>query len=167
MCDPVTLAVIATTVSAGSAYLQYQGAQQAAVDGQAAANYNFAQKNEALSAERAQLDAQRTEDAVDREIESARASGRIAASINEMGLGPQSGAQLTNVNAFETGRASSISELNFANQREQIQRGVRGAELTRASDMANSRKPSSLSLILGLGEAGVRGGNTYYAAGGT
>lgn len=163
MCDPVTLAVIATTVSAGSAYLGYQGQQQAAADGQAAANINFAQRNEALSAERAQVDASRTEDAVDREIESAKSSGRIAASINEMGLGGQTGTQLVNTNAFETGRASSISELNFQNQREQIQRGVRGAEITRAGDMAASRKPSSLGLILGLGEAGLRGRSTYDA----
>lgn len=166
MCDPVSLAVTSMVLSAGTAYLGFQGAQQQAADAQVAANVNFAQRKEASSAEFAQLDRQRSEDTLDREIESVRSSGRIAASINEMGLGGQTGTQLINTQAFESGRAGSIAELNFEQNREQVQRGVRGAEIERQSSLNAARKPSSLSLILGLGKAGLDGVNTYSSAGG-
>lgn len=166
MCDPVSLALITATIGIGSAVSSYTGQQQAYVDNVASANLNYAQRKEALSAEAAQGDAARTEDAVDREIESARASGHIAASISEQGLGNQTATQLVNTQAFESGRATSISELNFQNEREQLARSATGAAIERNSQIASVSKPSSLDLILGIGKAGMQGFSTYSAVGG-
>lgn len=168
MCDPTggvaTLAVLSAVVGVGSAVSSYQGQMQAARAQTQAANQTYAFRDESIRAQAAQLDTAQTEDAVDREIESIRAQGRIANSISDMGLGDFTGTQLTNVNAFETGRAQTLTDVDFAQQRDQLNRDERGAILER--DTNQGVKPSSLSLLLGIGQGVIQGANTWGAMGG-
>lgn len=168
MCDPtggvLTLALLSATVGVGSAYSSYVGQQQMAEQQTQAANRTFMLRDETIRAQAAQLDTAQTEDAFDREVETIRNRGRIANSISDMGLGNLTGSQLTQVNAFETGRAQSLTDVNFAQQREQLNRDLKGAGIERDSSLGVP--PSSLSLILGIGQGVLQGVNLYAGLGG-
>lgn len=168
MCDPVTatIAAASTALSIGSTIMGHQGQKQAAADNRRAANVNFSQRTEAIDAQRVQLDQAMSEDVFERAIAQASAQGRIAASASDMGMGAQGLQQQRQVSSFEAGREFSIAAVNDRNQREQLQREMRGAETERVSQINQVKPPSTLSLLLGIGKAAVQGASTYSSLGG-
>lgn len=170
MCDPtgglLTMSVASALIGVGTAYTGFKAQQQMAVDNAAAANLQYAREREAFSARSSEMDQQRTENALDRAIEARAAEGRIAASGAERGLSGASIATQLNVADVGAGRAFAIDALNFDNAREQLSRDIVGADITRQSQIASVPKPSSASLLLGVGSGVLQGANTYGSLGG-
>lgn len=166
MCDPVTIALSTAAVAAATTGLSYAGQQQRAASTAQAANLNFANNSNALGAQATQVDEQHSENALSTIIEGAKNAGRISAGASSLSLGASSTAGQENANDVDIGRSLAIGDLNQQNKDLQIGMDVQSAGVARQSQIAQAPPPSLASLVVGLGDAAVKGANTYASVGG-
>lgn len=166
MCDPLTIAAASSFIAVGQQVSQYVGQQQQARVARRVANLNYAQESNVLEARRVELDAEASEKALDTAIAGLQSEGRIAASASELGFSSGASIQAINADMWGLGRADSIEELNDQNMRNQLAREREGAQITRNSSLAANRGPSTLGLVLGVGQAVVGGARDYRQMGG-
>lgn len=166
MCDPLTISAITTTLAVGQQVAQYQGAKAQAAGARQAANLNYAQQWNVTEARREQLDSEASEKSLDTAIAALQSEGRIAASASESGYSSGAIIEAINADMFGLGRNAEIDAVNDRNARNQLANERMGAAITRSSALANNKGPSSLSLVLGLGQAVAGGVKDYRAMGG-
>ncbi len=166
MCDPVTLTAATFAISATSAIVGFQGAQQAADANERAANVTAAQTANELGRRATEIDAAQGQNTFNSLVERAKAAGRISASASDLGTGAAVTQTLQNQSANEIGRAASVDQLNSRNQRLQLGDMRTRSEFDRISQINSVPAPSPLSLALGIAEAGVSSLGTYSDLGG-
>lgn len=151
MCDPLTAAVIVSTVaSIGSATVSYIGQNNAAAAAKTAANLNYAREVETASAQSNQMSQEESNQAFDTSLAALRAEGDIQAGASAQGLAPRSIAQQVNASMFGLGRNATIEGTNNKLRRNQLGNELTGAEITRQSTIAQTPKGNPLSLVLGV-----------------
>lgn len=166
MCDPVSIAVISTSLAVGSQVLQYSGQQKAYDANVTAANMNFANQNQTINTEKAQLDAKLGERHFDEAITQAKSEGQVVNSASASGLAPSSLVHALNASDFGLARTSSVENINDANARQQLMNEQQGARIDWQSQINKVAQPNPLSLILGIGGSVAGGASTYAQLGG-
>jgi len=166
MCNPMFLAAASTAIGVVRAGAEYVGGRKLASAQELAVNQTAAEQSNVLARRDVQIGAQASEDRVNAIINAVAAQGRISASASSMGSDAATVAQMSNAEAFKAGRGASIQDLNTQNALAENQQARRNNELERVSKINTIQKPTPLSLVLGIAQAGLQGANTYYATGG-
>lgn len=129
------------------------GGQQEQKQGVENAKLDYRDAADALGQKSAEVNAQFSEDAVTRAIEGAKSQGRIAASISDGGFGKGTIAAVSQQQAFESGRATSLAQKNLALEQLQIRREGNAA-FGRMKNVATATTTNPLALM-GLAGAGL------------
>jgi N-acyl-D-aspartate/D-glutamate deacylase len=166
MCDPISIGAATFLVGAGQTISSYLGQQAAYKENKVAANLNYANQHDILEQRRVQLDQQKSENALDTAIATVRAQGEVAAAAGSMGLSSSSIVQALNADMFGIGRQAMAEDTNDQNQRIQLSNELRGAEISRVSQIGKVTKPGLLDLGLGLAGDALKGVGSYSNAGG-
>lgn len=166
MCEPTLIAAATFALGATEAVSSYVGQNQLHRQATQTANYNFAREQDALTRQDTQLQQERSEAALDTAIATARAQGAISASASDFGTAPSSLAHQLNASLFGIGRQVTLDDINFRNQRRELQERRTDAEIRRQNTIAAHPSASSASLLLGLGKAGLGAYKSYRAADG-
>lgn len=168
MCDPLTLAAASAALTATQQVAQFQAANVQADEAIAAANINFANDFTALSQQQAEAERRDAEASFDRAIQFAQSQGRLATAAVDSGLSGRNIGQLLRADAFAAGRADSIAQVNSDLETNQRRRQLAGLERGRSEQVraAELSRPTALSAVIGLGQAGLQGANTFFALGG-
>lgn len=161
MCDPISIAGITTAVSAMSSVAGFIGQSQAAKQNKALAQDSFNETANSLSEQRVQINAQASEDAVTANIDRAQSLGRISATMGSLGGDYATTQAAGHAADFAVGRNLSIEQLNTQNKLAQNTDELVGADLQRQAKIASVPPPSPLSLVAGLGKAGLGGYDAY------
>lgn len=148
MCDPVSLAVAAGTVSQAKNVLGFLGGQQAYNANRNAAYSTYGTTYNTLQQQEGQIDAQQSENTTSALIKGIAAQGRISASASSLGGDAASTAAQSGAADFDVGRGLSIQDLNSENQRVQNAAELTGAAIKRDSQINQVAKPSALGLAV-------------------
>lgn len=160
MCDPITATAVATAaLSVGQAVATHVGTNQAYHANEKAANYNYANDLTTLEQKRVELDQNRSENAFDTAIATAKEQGRIAASASDQGLGAVSIVGALNAGMFGIGRNAEVEDINDSNARLQLAQERTGADIRRQSQINSKPRSSALQLALGVGQGIMDGVN--------
>lgn len=166
MCDPISLGVASTALGIGSAVSEYTGGQAAYKANKQQANLQFANTSNTISTQANQLSQQESDNALKTAILSAQTEGRIANSAADRGVGGSSLVQAINAGMFGIGVNASNDSQNITNERQQLSENLSGAGITRQSQINSVTRPNDLSLLLGIGKAGLQGASTFAGVGG-
>lgn len=164
MCDPISIGVATFALGSAQAITSHIGQNRAYKANEQAANYNYARENEAIQRQGVLVDKEQSEAAFDTAIAQMRSEGDIVASATDRGLGSSSIAQQLNASMFGLGRQATAEQQNFDTQRSNLSSSRTDAELKRQSQINSVQKSGTLSLILGIGSAGLQGVNAYKGA---
>lgn len=166
MCDPATIGLTITAVSATSAVMGFMGQNQAAHANEQAAQFGYSQTQNQLGEREAQIDQQQAENTVQAEIARRSAEGRISASAAAGGLDAATTGREANAADFAAGRGLSILDINSENQRLGVANDQTASFYRRQSQINQVLPQSPLTLALNLAKAGVQGYGAYMGAGG-
>lgn len=166
MCDPLTIALVTTAASAGSAIMSFQGQRAAKKANDQAANMTYANTYNELGNRNIQIDQQQSENSVEAAINQHVLQGRISASAGAMGLTGGTTKSLEVSAANQVGRALSLERLTSENQRIQQGTEYNAAGIRRVSQINSVAKPSIAKLGFDLAKSGLQGANAYSDAGG-
>ncbi len=164
MCDPISIGAATAALAVGTAVADHVGTNQAYEANRQAANYNYANDLTTLGQKRVELDQQKSENAFDTAIATARENGRIAASAGDQGLGSSSIVQQLNSGMFGIGRQAGAEDLNDRNTRIQLAQETTGADIRRQSQINSKSRSSGVQLALGVGKGVLSGVNAGKAA---
>lgn len=162
MCNPaLAIAAAGAALQIGQSVVQYKGQQFQSEQAATYANLNYANRYNIVQQQGTQLSEERSQKAMDSAIAAAQSGGRISASAADMGFSGASLEQSLNADLFGLGRQSESEAINDRNQREQLGNELTGAGIERASTIASHPKPSSLGLVLGIGQAVTQAAGSY------
>lgn len=164
MCAPIAIAAATAALSVGSAVVQHIGTNQAYQANKLAANFNYANDLQNLGQKRVELDQERSENAFDTAIATAKEQGRIAASATDQGLAPTSIVQQLNASMSGIGRQAGVEDTNDQNARIQLAQEATGADIRRQSQINSKPRSSGIQLALGVGQGVLSGFNAYNGA---
>jgi hypothetical protein len=164
MCNPVLIGAATAALAVGGAVVDHIGTNQMAAATTQAANLDYANRSDIIEQQRVQLDQEKSTRVEDSAIASAQASGRIAASAADKGLGYASTSQALHAEFFGIGRQDSIADANDLNQRVQLSNERRGAAISREAKIASAPRSGLLNLGLGVGKGVFSGFNAYNSA---
>lgn len=164
MCDPLSIGIATFALGSAQAVTSHIGQNQAYKANEKAANLNYAREQEAIGRQAVLVDKEQSETAFDTAIATAQAEGDIAVSASERGLGASSISQQLNAAMFGIGRQATMEDANFSTQRQNLAESRTDAELKRQSQINSKQKSGALSLVLGIGSAGLQGANAYKGA---
>lgn len=155
MCDPVSIGTAA--LMALTTVTEHIGTNQAAAATEQAANIDFARESDALARDQVSLDQEKSEKAFDTAITAARSKGDIFTFGADTGASSTSLAQQLNASMFGIGREATADDINDTNARVEIANRRGDAQVRRQSRINSAPRSSTLSLLIGLGTAGVQG----------
>lgn len=164
MCDPITIGAATAALSIATTTVGYIGQGQAYKANETAANINYARDQDAAGRQQVQLDKKASENSFDTAIAQLQAEGDIAASATDRGLGTSSIVQSLNASMFGIGRQATAESINDRSARQNIAESRTDAQVRRQSQINSLSKPSSLSLVLGIGQGALAGANAYNGA---
>lgn len=145
MCSPDP-ATIGASIAAAQFVMGAIGGNEDRKQAVTNAKLDYRESTEALQARSAEVNAQYSEDAVSRAIESAKTQGRIAASVSEGGFGKGTIAALSQQEKFGSGRDKSLAERNL--QLEQLQIGRQGnAAYSQMKSVVGAKTTNPLALM--------------------
>lgn len=166
MCDPLTAAVVASTVlSIATATASFVGQNEQAKNAKTIANLNYARESDAVGAQSRQQDQAQSENVFDTALAGIQAQGDITASASDQGLAPTSIAHSINASMFGLGRNASLEEKNANNRRLQLGTDLEGAGISRQASIAEHPKGSLITLGLQSASAIASGAGTLAKAG--
>ena len=161
-----TLGGITAGIGAVQAVASFAGGMSAHEQAVTAANVDYHAKMGAINAQNVQLSQEQSENTETGAIKMAQSFGRIAASATTLGLGKSTLAPYISGAQGGDARNTDIENLNIEGKRNQLGSDLYGAALQRKSTIDQTPSPGILSLVLGLGKAGLEGATTYANAGG-
>jgi hypothetical protein len=172
MCDPVSLAIGQLVVGIGSSFMQFQAQQQAFEQQEAlyAANQRnalmaFEEKNKSTNMRIAQEMQAASEQRFDASLEAKAARSTNMAAADSMGIyGNSVDALLMDIMSAEDrtiGRINTNQDWNVG-QLETVKRGQSFEAVDRINSVQRGQKPNFLALGLGIANAGLGAGTSYY-----
>lgn len=167
MCDPVSMAVVGSSLGASQSILGFAGQNQAHSQAVQAADASYANTSNSLQTQETQIDRQQSENTVTAMINAAANRGKVSASASSMGADGATTTQLVNAGNFDVGRALSIADQNSESLRQRNSQDLTDANIKRQSAINAVPDGSIAGLLTGIAGAGIAGAGTALKLGGT
>jgi hypothetical protein len=164
MCDPVTVGILSFAVSGAQAIASYSAQSQQAKATQASAEQSWRDQQTQISQREMQEQDALRQKQTQENIQEAQAKADVQVSGAASGV---SGISLDNLLQDVGRRAATnrqVEETNTQMTLDQLQLQRKGINSEAQSRINSAPSPSPLSLIAGLGSAGVSGYSSYVGA---